>query len=78
MTDTPLDKFHIWLSTQKDKPDFIYYSGHLSVECEAFDSAQAREVREAAWKAYEAGRVALVQRRRRVGGFDYIAQRRKK
>lgn len=81
-----LNDFVPWTKVAPRGAATIYHVGHLAEDAhdavgstdERVCQRAARLVKEAAWDAYEAGLVTLVQRRVSTtagGGFEYIAVR---
>lgn len=77
--------FNEWLAAAKKGDTYVYFKGHLAATRQQVTDA-LREDRPVdtdlgmleaagdAWRAYEAGKVVLTQRREGAG-FDYVATR---
>ena len=80
-----MKRFQAWLRDGKPLSHYTYASGLTWLDERKPNNskinlidAETREVADAAWKAYEQGKVELCQRRNPNGkGFDYVAQRRR-
>lgn len=69
--------FAKWLATAEPGDKVVYFSGHLAQERATNGLSRTALLRnaQAAWQAALAGKVTLVQARRKDGreGYDYIA-----
>jgi hypothetical protein len=67
-----------WAKTAKAEDHVVYYSGaHIALDMEEKGSGMRAPVVNKAWELFEAGDVALFQRRipNRRGTYEYIAVR---
>lgn len=70
------EQFQTWVTGANAGDRFTYHTGHTVAMRNGSASVGRIPVAEAAWRAHEAGRVDLLQRRRQDGQLDYLAVRR--
>ena len=78
------DNFEYWLNKAKTGDSVMYYDGFLMMDRERLISSgvfadkfpQTIKAAIRAWRAYQAGLVTLVQKKRGFFSYDYIAIKR--